>query len=309
MPKYSAEDQLSFFDMPLLPLFSIEEQIDSLRMGNVSQMRAKTYKAGEMLQVSFFPIWNTLAEAKSAGRKPSRPAQQKLNDQRAQDNFILYANNNFSEKDLIITLGYSNARRPDDLEGVIRDINNFIRKMRYRHVKRNLPELRHLYCIEGTKYYIDQNDLDAKFHIHILISGDMDRDEIEKLWDGGAYPQTRRLDPYERRGLTGLSAYISKAKDDRMRRWSHSRNLKLPEPTTADRKLSKAQAKKIAVDIEAARAWFAKTYKGYELDEESLCVKRSEYVAGVYIRARLYKKHSAAASPVREFGRRTRWKK
>ncbi len=306
--RYTAEEQLSLFDMPLIPLMSEQEQIDILRMGNISRMRAKQFKAGEMIQVSFFPVWETQAEAKRAGRtKPSRAAQQRLNDQRAQDNFILYANNNFSSKDLILHLGYSDDRRPDCIEDVIRDADSLIAKMRYRHRRRNLPELRYLYCIEGSKYSIDHDQLGAKYHIHMFVSGDMDRDEIESLWNGGEFPSAKRLKPKVRRGLTGLAAYITKSKDDRKQRWSHSRNLKLPKPSIADRKVSKAQAAKIAVDPDPAKAatiaWFAKTYKGYTLDPDSLSIKRSEYVAGVYIRARLYK---ANDTPDRRFRREMR---
>ncbi len=115
----------------------------------------------------------------------------------------------------------------------------------------------------------------------------MDRDEIEKLWKGGAYPQTRRLRVKEDCGLNGLAVYLSKGgKHEKM--WGHSTNLKMPVPTVADRKLTPKQAAKLALDENGAPAIFEKLYKGYNFRD--IQIKRSEWVAGVYIYTQMYKK-------------------
>jgi hypothetical protein len=70
--------------------------------------------------------------------------------------------------------------------------------------------------------------------------------------------------------------------------WGHSTNLKTPVPTVADRKISKRQAERIAVDENAAPEIFERACTGYTF--RSIEVKRSEWVAGVYIYVQMYKR-------------------
>lgn len=283
---YYCEGQLSLFDLPLSPLETEtpEEMLENLRHRDVYRYRTKTYRAGNMLECEIFPLWNTKAEAERAKKaKPSRKAQENLNRKNTQKKITRLTNANFTDADLWGTFGYDNANLPAAPENARKDVVNFLRRVKNRRKKLGITSpLRYLYVTEWS-----EDGEKKRVHHHIIISGDMDRDELESLWKGGAYPQTRRLRVKEDCGLNGLAAYLSKGgKSEKM--WGHSQNLKMPVPTVADHKLTPKQAAKLALDENAAPAIFEKLYKGYSFRD--MQIKRSEWVAGVYIYTQMYRR-------------------
>ncbi|GHV27560.1 hypothetical protein FACS18948_5130 [Clostridia bacterium] len=249
-----------------------------LRHGEVSNYRARTITSGQMLEVEAYPIWRTQTEARRAKGHESRTAQKNLNAKNARKRFVRKINANFTEEDLCITLTY--AGEPPNLEQARKDMQNYIRRVRNWRQKRGMPELKYVYVIE----YEDEGKK-RRIHHHVIMSG-MDRDAAETLW-GKGWANTKRLQPDEH-GLEAVARYIIKNPRG-SKRWSASRNLVEPRETVADKKLSRRQVERMAQGLEeSACAIFSKLYPNHEFIDCTL--KRSEFVAGAYVYARMHMK-------------------
>lgn len=287
---FQCTGQLSLFDLDLLPIEyqTPEELIESLRHGDVYRYRTKTIKAGNLLELEIFPVWKAGEAKRAKNTQPSRKAQENLNHKNTRKKIMRLTNANFDNGDLWGTFGYDDDRLPATPEAARKDIVNFFRRVKRLRAKRGLPALRYLYVTEWREDG-KEGEKEIRCHHHFIMSGDMDRDEIEGLWKGGAYPQTRRLRVKEDCGLNGLAAYLSKgSRFEKM--WGRSTNLKPPKESVADRKITPRQAEKITVDENAAPAIFEKACTGYTFRDME--IKRSEWVAGVYIYVQLYKRRN-----------------
>ena len=122
-----------------------------------------------------------------------------------------------------------------------------------------------------------------RVHHHIVISCGLSRDELEAIWGKGR-SRTDRLQA-DRYGYTALARYLTKEPEG-AKRYFCSRNLKEPVITVSDTKLSVRKAERLARDVEdAAPAIFGRMFKNCEFLD--CVVKRSDFVPGVYLYARL----------------------
>lgn len=155
--------------------------------------------------------------------------------------------------------------------------------------------------------------LPPKYHVHAIIEAEgLTREMIEGAWIGKntssdtASPchlpikgkaisteknNSRGLTRCERLrlrddGAARLANYLCKQK---WTGWcfSHSRNLKVPEPRISDRKISRRRLSMIAADVmKNGRGIFEALYPGYRVVELPE-VRFSDFVAGAYIYARM----------------------
>lgn len=208
-------------------------------MGILQKMnyREKSYRCGQYIHEYIYPVWQTGRKVgRRKKRKESREAQRKLNIRHTQEKCTRLLDANFSEKDLSIGLSY--AEQPDSIEQVKRDWNNFSRKLKRRYEKLGI-EYKYLTVPEVSGR--------GRYHLHAVIPGGIDRDEVEKLW-GHGWANTKRLQPDEF-GLDSLAKYMTKstAHDDieqisKKAYWA-SKNLIDPPPKTNDSKIkSRRQA-------------------------------------------------------------------
>ena len=277
---YSGQDYEFLFNTPSGELK--EEAFEALRHRNVFRYRAKTIKSGDIVEIEIFPVWNTQNEIRAAKANTTKEAQKNLNDRNSKKGLIRKINTNFTEDDVHATLTYGRGELPNE-ERARRDMRNFIRRVRDYRKKKGLPELKYVYVIE----FSDGDGRRTRVHHHVIMSG-MDRQAVKSLWPYGR-ASVDELEP-EDGSLEGLARYITKQPvgGKQTKRWMASRNLKPPKITTADTKLSRRQAERLAEDVRsAAPQIFGKHFSDYALD---LCtVKSSEFVAGAYIYARMHK--------------------
>jgi hypothetical protein len=283
---YSAENYSFLFDRQ----GGIEGSArEVLRHRDVLKYRAKTINSGKMLEIEIFPFWNTREQLREAKRRATREAQRCLNDKNARKKFVRKVNTNFGEDDIALTLTYAGDFLPDQKQAR-RDIQNYIRCVRRYRRKMGLPELKYIYVIE----FAGDGGKPKRVHHHVIMSG-MDRDEAERMW-GKGWANARRLQPNEN-GFEAIARYITKERNGGSKRWCASKNLAEPKITSADRKISRRKAEKMAADFEnAPAAIFAKLFPDYDFTGCEVC--RSQFVAGVYIYARMIKK--AQSPPKRD---------
>ena len=123
-------------------------------------------------------------------------------------------------------------------------------------------------------------------HVHMIMSGGIGRDEIERIWEKGR-ANADRLKPMGE-GLGGIARYMIRQRQDRpdrkgARKWRGSRNLKQPVRRSRDARMPNGRVKRIAYDFRnESKAVMEKLYPGYTLQECE--VRYSDIIDGVYIR-------------------------
>ena len=273
----------ALFDVPVMAsqtdLMSWMEEGERKRLTNirVGQMgyQTKTTVAGPRLEAEVYPIFGrdtsaTLRRAKKTNVTPEKV--QRLNRERSIRHLIQLADANFSEKDIHLTLTYRNA---PTYERAKKDMRNFCLRLKRAREKAGLPELKYIYTIEG-----DDDGKKERIHIHMLTNGDMDRAEVERIWEKG-WANADRLQPDEN-GLEAIARYLVKQQKNR-KKWCASRNLKQPKSRTSDSRCSRGQVKRIAFDMRnEAKVQMEKIYPGYQF--VSCQVRYSDIVDGAYIR-------------------------
>jgi hypothetical protein len=259
----------------------------------VIRYRTITTTSGEVREVDIVPIWDTRMKVKARGFN-TREAQRKLNETNAQKKLERLINTNFKPGDLHISLNYTNNYLPETEEQAAKDIKNYIRRIKAYRKKVGLPEMRYIYITEC----VTKNGETARVHHHVIMSA-MNRDIAERYWRKGEYPNCDRLKS-SKEGFNRLANYLTKPIPSKpesehtekrilRRRWASSKNLKQPVVTRSDHKISRRQACRIANSFENyATEILEKNNPGYEF--VSIEIKKSEYVSGYYIRARMHKK-------------------
>lgn len=248
--------------------------------------RTKTTKAGDWLECEIYPVVAMDHMNRGQRRKKSREAMEKANRERARRKLERLLNANFGPGDLLLHL---TAAKPCEFAEFQRLVRNYIGRLKYR-AKARKAALKYVYVIETT----GEGDRE-RHHVHMVLSVStpwISRDEAENLWRHGL-ARADRCQAQEK-GLAGFARYITARKETQrriMRRsWGASHGLKQPTVTIADKKFSRAQADRIARDVEGdARAVLEKKYPGYRLIEQPR-IRWSDFLPGCYIYAMMVKK-------------------
>jgi len=219
--------------------------------------RESVYVCGDYIDGDIYPVFQPAGKRRKKC-KPTSEIQEKLNQKNAEKKLTRLVHNNFSEDDIALHLTYRKGQEPVSEEEAQRDVYNFIRRLKRRYKKLGL-ELKYISCTEYGKRT-------SRVHHHLIVSGGMSRDEMEKLW-GKGYANSKRLQ-FEDDGVTGLAHYMAKDKHF-YKRWNQSRNLVIPEPAQYDGQLNMEDIEEITGAIEEGTAyqWFEERYPDFELVE------------------------------------------
>lgn len=281
-------------DVRLLMDASPEGRVDVGWQTGVIRQRAKTVKAGRHLYLDAYPIWDTAMtrQAEDAARKVKAKDPEKrrrANARQAQRRLVWIVNANFGEGDILLTCTYPDERQPKSADEAHRDARNMIARLR-RLYKQLGVELKYVYVTETTT----SAARGTRYHHHMIITGGVSRETVEALWYDrhGGFCNSRRAQKRPE-GLTGWVKYITKQVGGvdkgvaTKRTWCRSRNMVIPQPTTADKKISRRRVERIAAEMDQdrpeTRAILERIYPGYELVECE--VRTSDWVTGAYIAA------------------------
>ena len=275
-------------------------------LSGVTGVRTKTIRAGCSLEVMAYPICQQCPATKRAAKaRRTSPAMEKINAANITRRIYRLIEENFTEAAVVFTGTYEyppavdyglcnleevrelydRLNLPEDESRVKKDWRNFAARLR-RVVKAaggDVHDFKWLQITEeGTKPPVW--GLPPKYHIHAVIEGPgLTRDTIEAAW-GHGFVQTRRFDR-ETDGAARLARYLTKQHRGG-RWWSHSRNLREPQPRVSDRRVSRRRLLRLAAGIKAEqKAIFEKLYPRHKLVE--LTVSFSDFMPGAYIYARL----------------------
>lgn len=188
----------------------------------------KEIRSGPQLEVEIYPEFARWKDVPQEGRKRKRDnsiAQRDLNDRNARKTLERLINTNFGEGDLWITLTYDGEHLPETMDEATRNVRRYMQRVNYQRKKRGLNPARYVYVTEHS----EENKV--RWHHHIVMDGEMDRDTVESCWKIRSRNQVRKVVPDDD-GLTGMAQYITKDRLKRKkheRRWNCSKNLKQPE--------------------------------------------------------------------------------
>ena len=255
--------------------------------------RRRTTVSGPRIDAEVFPVFgrHQRGELRRAKKQITREAQKRANDERSRIHLIQLVETNFTDRDVAVGLDY--AGQAPDPERVDKDIRNFINRVKRAREKAGLPELKYIYAIGGDEMPAAGYS-GKRPHVHMIMSGGIDRDDLEKIWKNGR-ANCDRLQPRDE-GLGGISVYFTRQKQDRpekpgVRKWRGSRNLKQPIRRARDAKMPNSRVMRIAYDFRnEAKEVMEKLYPGYVLQDCK--VRYSDIVEGVYIRCVLRRRRS-----------------
>lgn len=234
--------------------------------------RESVYVCGDYMDGDIYPVFQPAGKRRAKCR-PTSEIQERLNQRNSEKRLTRLVHANFGPEDLALHLTYRRGEEPPDLPAAQRDLYNFLRRAKRRYKKLGL-ELKYISCTELGKRT-------GRVHHHVILSGGLDRDEIERLWSKG-YANSKRLQ-FGEDGVTGLAHYMAKDKHF-YKRWNQSRNLTIPEPAQFDGRLNMEDIREIVEAIEegTAHRWFEERYPEFVLTEVSW--SRNNINRGAYIR-------------------------
>lgn len=239
--------------------------------------REKRYRCGDYLDVYCYTVYKSPTPSGRRRRgQPTTEARRALNRHQAREKLTRRLNRNFDGSGIFLTLTY--RENPETVERVKKDVQNFFIRLKRKRRKLGLGGLKYLYVIECSST--------GRWHIHLVMDGDMSRDKVEETW-GKGYANSRRLQ-FDKQGLAGLARYMMKSPKT-FRAWSGSKNLIDPEPEIRDRKI-KSRKRAIALGEGREEDW-AREYPGYRLAEVGRFYQDED--KGVYLFARLYRQDAA----------------
>lgn len=277
-------------------------------------IREKHTKSGKLFEADFYPIWNDGRRLPSRAPKTKRSteAQAKYNHTQAVKKAVRLVNANFDTGDIFMHITYRPENAPLTEKAAKRDFANYIRRVKTKRAselkritallkdnpnnkalkkqKAKLEQPFLYYCpLEETVYKSGKHKGKRNWHFHLFMTGGVDRDILEDMWDKKARVNADRFQP-ERFGPESAARYITKDLHG-SRKILRSKNLKKPQsPKPKDGRISPRGVQMLATQRVDDKAYWEKRYKGYRFLR---CYARfNDYNGNWYVSVIMYKAES-----------------
>lgn len=219
--------------------------------------REKLHICGDFLEIDIYPVFRRGRASRRIKSKPTSDVQQKLNDKNSKKKLARLINTNFTEDDLKVELTYRDPFNPENDEEAFKDLNNFLRRLRYYRRSKGMDDLKYVVTTEkGSKK--------GRYHHHLVINGGVDIKLIKEIWGKGIIEASPLI--FNERGAADLAAYMEKQQLS-YRRYKASKNLKQPVTIERDGRLSAKKIKELSTIDSANPVEWNKLYPGYQFVE------------------------------------------
>lgn len=218
---------------------------------------------GDFARVQIFPV-RSYQYGRKRKMKPTSAAMQKLNRERRVRLLGDLFNLNFTKQDHQFKLDYTafrkqHGRNPEPDE-VLREISNFMRRLKRAYAKRGV-ELKYIYSSEiGARGHIS--------HHHVTINAGLSFEEIRGLWRAGGIWMRKLY--FDRKGCYDLAGYFVKSKYT-YRSYTASKNLRRPQEAGKDKCIFKSdytvRQKQVNAIMNGELEDIRRMYPGWELAE------------------------------------------
>lgn len=274
-----------------------------------SFVREKRVHAGAFMEVSLFTRTAEQEKYAKGGnrkrkQKVSRPAQNNLNERNSKRYAKLLVYANFTRNDYYLTFTYNAKHLPTTPKDGNKDRDNTLKKLR-RLYEAQGKELKYMWF---TSYQYDEDTgFIKRIHHHVLISGGVNRDDVEACWSKGrgkkkemlGRTQAKLVQPGDN-GIDELIAYLTGQEKWENRQWkkgqkrySCSKNLIKPEETKNDYKWSLKKLAEIGASSDAGEEQILKRFPGYRIINEPKPVYHEEL--GWYVQYEMMRNESDEA--------------
>ncbi len=146
----------------------------------MAKKRKVTIIAGRLREVYMYtpPNIHDTGSRRAEKQKATTAAQKKLNYKTAQKSLALLLYANFTDRDLFVTLTYSDENLPKNYKDAKKNIKKFVRALRDTR-KKNGDDLKYIYTTESKHG-------DGRIHHHMVMNATKrnDLEEIISLWQG-----------------------------------------------------------------------------------------------------------------------------
>lgn len=198
--------------------------------------------------------------------KHTSEQQQRINAFKRNQNLVWTFCENFRNGDKWITLTYSKSKRPQDMDGAMKQLRNLLRRVRDKYKK-----------LEIVLVYMANTERGVRggLHHHIVIRGEVDYNIIAKAWEkyGGWQAKTIGIDNiggYTDDILNVAKYFVKGSSENSEKQYIRSKHLRKPEikikVIKAERWTSKPRPKKgyAVLDIyDGFHDFFGKPYQDY----------------------------------------------
>ena len=122
-------------------------------------IREKIYICGDFMHVDAFPVFAPSGNRRKRRFKPTSETQKLLNDKYALKHLEMLLETNFDDNDYHIRLSYNDKKQPTSDELAIKNISNYIRRLKYKCNKLGYSAPVAVWCTEKGKKY-------GRYHHH-----------------------------------------------------------------------------------------------------------------------------------------------
>jgi len=247
----------------------------------------RTILSGDMVEIDMYPVFLRRDMPRGEKAKASREAQKNLNNKNRIRHLVRLINTNFCRRDYIVHLTYEDGYLPTE-ERAKKDMQNFLAKVRRRRKKQGLPPLKYIYVTEFAPEGAQTKKI--RIHHHLIMSGGLDRDEVESLWGKGrCRVEHCQPDDFE---LTGFATYISKLEREKGRHsYCPSKNLDKPKVHKSVTKLSRRKFLEIIRAGDGRAELLERLYRGRFRYLDSTAYISGSF-GGFYLYSRLRRRES-----------------
>lgn len=219
--------------------------------------RTKIIQAGRQQEIEVYPVTNN-GRRRDRARKLAPDVQRRYHQKCAEKKLARLINANFTRGDVLITLTYRAELRPAlDYAAVLRDIQNYLRRVKNYRQTHEMSVIKYIYTIEHTGK--------DNWHAHIIMTA-IDREIAESLWIYADYVNTKSFQPTAQEGGEAFAKYIAgkkSGKDSQTvgRNWNCSKNLEQPAVTVQDGTYTRRQLARIARERTDDKEYWENKYK------------------------------------------------
>ena len=241
--------------------------------------KEKIVYAGDMIFGTVYPTFRKAGARRGKFRETSE-TQTKLNERKSLEWLTWLVHENFDRQSYVLHPTYRDTCLPCSEEQFERDIKNYIRRLK-RIFKKAPAEFKYIYVME----YSDS----GRPHLHIIISGGVDRALLEEAWGKGRCNADRLQ--YNECGVVDLSRYIGKNRRSGKHRYVTSKNLHKPIEKTNVHTWSRKQLQELDESGLNPHKKFADAYAGYWLSEYPR-FERNGINGGIYMTFTMFRPDS-----------------
>lgn len=238
--------------------------------------KEKLIYAGDMIFGVVYPVFRK-SGARRGKFKETSEIQKKLNERKSTERLTWLIHANFGKEDLALHLTYADGYVPESEEDFEKDVKNYIRRISRLYKKAGI-------CLKYV--YVTEYSETGRAHVHMILSGGVDRDMLENAWGMGRCNADRLQ--FNECGIVDLAKYITKSERAKFRRrYVTSRNLAKPVEKTNVHQWSRKQLTEVD-EVGNPHKKFADLYPGYWLSEFPK-VEKNGVNGGMYMQFVLYR--------------------